>query len=101
MSVLPSEMSDDEIEELGKVTLHGPLPEKTVRRLWMGALRLIQTIKDKDARIEKLRKALVDVINLGTDGSVSNDASDEVLCEAPTACAEVKKKLDIRKHCRA
>jgi hypothetical protein len=35
-------MTDDEVIELGKVTLHGPVPADTVRRLWMRAVALIR-----------------------------------------------------------
>ena len=104
MSVLPSEMSDDEIEEILSME---EISQMRVIHTALGSNQhpkvgdLLKTNEAQEKRIAKLRGYLVDCINLGTDGTASVDVSDEFLSHAPKECEAIKKKLDIRKHCRA
>lgn len=63
MSMLPSPMSDDEIEELGRVTLHGPLPDETVKRLWLGALRVLRQRVEVREVLEAVDEYIVDEVD--------------------------------------
>ena len=48
---MPHEMTDSEVQEIGRMTLHGPLPQTTVMRLFNAAIRLIDEKENLKARL--------------------------------------------------
>jgi len=87
-------MTDEEIVELGKMTMHGDLPQNTVMRLYFGACRLIDEKRKREER---------DDPELAAAKSLIKEAAKVIRASTPTD-PQIKRMADMAhalEHLRA